>query len=105
VLRSTDDGATWSDASTGLPAGAEVLAVGADASISSRAYAWVRGAGLFSTTNAGDSWTAEDTGESARRSGIDAGRAAMALDPLNPGRVYIGNNGVLQIDTLRGDGD
>jgi len=105
VLRSADDGATWRDASTGLPPGAEVLAVAADPSIPSRAYAWVRGAGLFSTTDAGDSWIAEDTGESVRRSGIDAGRAAIAVDPLKPGRVYLGNSGVLQIDTLGDERD
>jgi len=100
VLRSNDGGATWSDASTGLPSGSEVLAVEADPNVPSRAYAWIHGGGLFSTANAGASWIAEDTGESLRRSGIEAGRAAMAVDPVKRGRVYLGNSGVLQIDTL-----
>jgi hypothetical protein len=100
VLRSNDDGATWSDVSSGLPAGAEVLAVEADPNIANRAYAWVQGKGLFSTANAGTSWKLEDSGESLRRSGLLAGRAAMAVDPVKRGRVYLGNSGVVQIDTL-----
>jgi len=40
-------------------------------------------------------------GEAARRSGNEAGRAALAVDPVVPGRVYLGNSGVLQIDTFR----
>ena len=34
------------------------------------------------------------------RRDVEAGRAAMVVDPVVPGRVYIGNSGVVQIDTL-----
>lgn len=43
---------------------------------------------------------AADTGESIRRSGIEVGQAAIAVDRVVPGRVYLGNSGVVQVDTL-----
>ena len=82
----------------------EVLAVAVDPVIPARVYAWVQAAGLFVSADGGGSWTAAETGEAARTTGIEAGRAAMAVDRLVPGRVYIGNSGVVQIDTL-GDHD
>jgi hypothetical protein len=99
VLRSTDAGATWTSAGTGLPAG-EVLGVVADPVVGHRVYAWVKAGGLFFSGDDGVTWTAADTGESLRRSGIQAGRAAMTVDRVVPGRVYLGNSDVLQIDTL-----
>ena len=104
VLRSLDGGATWASASNGLPPGA-VLAVSVDPRIPARAYAWVKAAGLFVTANSGGNWTAANTGEAARRTAIEFGRAALAVDPVRPGRVYLGNSGVLQIDTLEGSDD
>jgi len=102
VLRSLDGGKTWPSASSGLPPSREVLAVSADPRIAGRAYAWVKAAGLFVTSNGGETWTAADSGESARRTAIGFGRASMAVDPVKPGRVYLGNSGVVQIDTLDG---
>ncbi|TMA86415.1 MAG: hypothetical protein E6J63_16865 [Deltaproteobacteria bacterium] len=100
VLRSLNGGATWAPASTGLPPSGEVLAVAVDPQIPARVYAWVRGGGLFVSGDGGRRWTAADTGEALRRSSVEAGRAAMVVDPVVPGRVYIGNSGVVQIDTL-----
>ena len=105
VLRSLDGGATWSSASAGLPS-SEVLSVSADPRIVRRAYAWVKSAGLFVTSDSGETWTAADNGESARRTSIEFGRATMAVDPVKRGRVYLGNSGVVQVDTLgRSDDD
>jgi photosystem II stability/assembly factor-like uncharacterized protein len=109
VLRSLNGGATWADASTGLPPG-ENLAVAVDPQIPARVYAWVKAAGLFVSEDGAGSWAAAETIESVSRSGIEAGRAAMAVDRVVPGRVYIGNSGVVQIDTLgesegQSDGD
>jgi photosystem II stability/assembly factor-like uncharacterized protein len=100
VLRSLNGGATWSSASAGLPPTGETLAVAVDPNLPARVYAWVKAGGLFVSADGGGSWTAADTGEAVRRSGIDAGRAAMAVDRVVPGRVYLGNSGVVQIDTL-----
>jgi hypothetical protein len=105
VLRSVDAGATWISASTGLPPANSVLAVAVDPRIAARVYAWVKAAGLFVSADGGASWTAVETAEAWRRSGIEAGQATMAVDPMVAGRVYIGNSGVVQIDTLQPDED
>jgi len=102
VLRSLDGGETWADANTGLPSGA-VLGVAVDPNVPARVYAWVKGGGLFVSKNGGGKWTAADTGEALRRSGAEAGRAAMVVDPIVAGRVYLGNSGVLQVDTKTDD--
>jgi photosystem II stability/assembly factor-like uncharacterized protein len=99
VLRSSDGGATWTAVQKGLPGG-EVLGVGVDPHATARIYAWVQAEGLFLSNEGGASWSAVDTGETARRSGVEAGRAALAVDPVVPGRVYLGNSGVLQVDTV-----
>jgi photosystem II stability/assembly factor-like uncharacterized protein len=103
VLRSADAGATWISASTGLPPSNEVLAVAVDPGIAGRLYAWVKGAGLFVSVDGGASWAAVETAEAARRSGAEAGRATMVVDPVVAGRVYLGNSGLLQVDTLQQD--
>ena len=103
MLRSADAGATWISASTGLPPSNEVLAVAVDPGIAGRLYAWVKAAGLFVSVDGGASWAAVETAEAARRSGAEAGRATMVVDPVVAGRVYLGNSGLLQVDTLQQD--
>jgi photosystem II stability/assembly factor-like uncharacterized protein len=97
VLRSDDGGATWSFVS-GLPGG-EVLGVAIDPRRAARVFAWIQGAGLFRSDDRGGTWRAADTGEAKRRSGVEAGRGTLVADPKVSGRVYIGNSGVVQIDT------
>jgi hypothetical protein len=103
VLRSVDAGATWVSASAGLPATNAVLAVAVDPRTAARVYAWVKAAGLFASADGGGTWTAVEREEALRRSGIEAGQATMVVDPVVAGRVYLGNSGVVQIDTLQPD--
>jgi len=98
VLRSADAGANWTSVSTDLPAG-ETLDVAVDPLTAGRVYAWIKAAGLFVSANDGANWTAADTGEAKLRSAIQVGRASMVVDRVVPGRVYLGNNGVVQVDT------
>jgi hypothetical protein len=51
------------------------------------------------SNDSGATWHAADTGEARRRSGIEAGRGTMVADPAVSGRVYLGNSGVVQVDT------
>jgi hypothetical protein len=97
LLRSDDGGATWVLLS-GLPGG-EVLGVALDPQSPAHVFAWIQGAGLFRSDDRGGNWRAADTGEAKRRSGIEAGRGTLVADPKVSGRVYIGNSGVVQIDT------
>ena len=65
VLRSDDGGATWSDTSSGLPAGSfddGVRALLVDPSNPATVYAGTRGAGAFRTTDGGATWSAINTG-------------------------------------------
>jgi len=97
VLRSDDGGPTWAFVSE-LPGG-EVLGVALDPQHPAHVFAWIQGAGLFRSDDRGGTWRAADTGEAKRRSGIEAGRGTLVADPKVSGRVYIGNAGVVQIDT------
>jgi photosystem II stability/assembly factor-like uncharacterized protein len=100
VIRTTDAGATWTEASAGLPS-AEPIGIAVDGRIG-RVFAWLQGEGLYQSDNEGASWVPTNDGESKRRSSIFAGRGKMVLDPFIPGRVYLGNSGVMQVDTLPG---
>jgi len=62
-----------------------------------------KGRRLFVSRNGGGSWTAADTGEALRRSGAEAGRAAMVVTRRRGPRLRR-HSGVLQIDTLGGKG-
>jgi photosystem II stability/assembly factor-like uncharacterized protein len=94
VLRSADGGRTFAPASAGL-GGAGVHGLAQDAS--GRVFAWLRGGGLFFTDD-GSRWRPGDTVEALQRSGVEAGRGALVADPRRPGRLYLGNAGVLQVD-------
>ncbi len=99
LLRSLDGGQTFSPASQGL-VGAGVLGIVQDAA--GTLYAWMRGGGLFASRDGAATWQSADSGESLRRSGGEAGRTVMVADPLTPGRLYLGHDGVIQVTTAAG---
>jgi photosystem II stability/assembly factor-like uncharacterized protein len=93
VLRSSDGGATWIDASNGLPTALAVGALGSiavDPSDANTLYAGV-GNRLYKTINGGALWAASGAGLP------DGWVSAMLVDPLHPSVVYAGigtiNNG------------
>jgi photosystem II stability/assembly factor-like uncharacterized protein len=95
VIRSLDGGRTFASASTGL-AGAGVHGLAQDSR--GTLFVWLRGGGLFSSNDGASHWQPVDTGEALHRSGVEAGRGALVADPRRPGRVYLGNAGVIQIE-------
>jgi photosystem II stability/assembly factor-like uncharacterized protein len=94
VIRSLDGGQTFAPASAGL-AGAGVHGLAQDGS--GTLYVWLRAGGLFASHDGASTWQAVDTGEALRRSGVESGRGALVADPHHPGRVYLGNAGVIQV--------
>lgn len=100
VIRSLDGGNTFAPASTGL-SGAGVHGIAQDAH--GTLFVWLRGGGLFASDDNAATWRAVNTGEALQRSGVEFGRGALVADPSHAGRVYLGNAGVIQIDT--GDED
>jgi len=102
--KSTDDGATWTAASTGLPSGLKIVAH--SASIDSKAgtvTAWIAtemGAkdgqfygGMYKSADVGDSWTRVDSPVDAvfkESNGSYAGRiTAVAANDVIPETVYL----------------
>jgi photosystem II stability/assembly factor-like uncharacterized protein len=97
VFRSLDGGATFQPAGSGL-AGAGVMGLGIDPSRPARLYVWMHDGGLFRSDDHAGTWTAVDAGEALRRSGLSAGRGDLAIDPAHPGRVFLGNRSVIEVD-------
>jgi photosystem II stability/assembly factor-like uncharacterized protein len=95
VFRSLDGGATFAPAGSGL-AGAGVMGLGIEPS-TRRLYVWMHNGGLFRSDDGAASWTPVDTGDAFRRSGVTAGRGALAIDPAHPGRIFRGSRSVLQV--------
>jgi photosystem II stability/assembly factor-like uncharacterized protein len=96
VLRSIDGGQSFAPASSGL-AGLGVHGLAQDSH--GTLFVWLRGGGLFSSNDGAASWQPVDIKEAVRRSGVEAGRGALATDPHRPGRVYLGNAAVIRVDT------
>ncbi len=94
VIRSLDGGQTFAPASTGL-AGAGVHGFAQDGH--GTLLVWLRAGGLFASRDGASTWQAVDTGEALRRSGVEGGRGSLVADPRHPGRVYLGNAGVIQV--------
>lgn len=95
VIRSRDGGLTFSPASSGLTgAGVHGLAQDTDGTL----FVWLRGGGLFASRDGAASWQPVDTDEALQRSGVEAGRGSVVVDPRHPGRVYLGNSGVIRIE-------
>jgi photosystem II stability/assembly factor-like uncharacterized protein len=96
VIRSLDGGLTFAPARAGLRGnGVHGLAQDRDGTL----FVWLRGGGLFSSEDGATTWQPVDTGEALRRSGVEAGRGAIVVDPTHRGRVYLGNAGVIEIPT------
>jgi photosystem II stability/assembly factor-like uncharacterized protein len=94
VIRSLDGGQTFAPANNGL-AGAGVHGLAQDAH--GTLFVWLRAGGLFASHDGASTWHEVDTGEALRRSGVEAGRGSLVADPHHPGRVYLGNAGVIQV--------
>ena len=83
VFKSTDGGARWTVANSGL-AGIDVFSLAIDPSSPATLYAGTLGRGVFKTTNGGQSWT------SANFRLIDSLVFSIAIDPGNPNTIYAG---------------
>jgi YVTN family beta-propeller protein len=86
VFRSTNAGATWSAANTGL-ANSDVSALAVDASTPSTLYAGTRGGGVFKSTDGGTTWTAFNAGLT------NFSVTSIAIDPINSGALHAGTYG------------
>jgi hypothetical protein len=95
VIRSTDGGQTFDPASTGL-AGEGVNGIAQDSA--GTLFVWMQGVGLFSSGDNASSWQSVNAIEAFERSWIDAGRPSFVVDPGHPGRLYLGNKEVIQVD-------
>jgi photosystem II stability/assembly factor-like uncharacterized protein len=95
VLRSVDGGKRFKPAIAGL-AGAGVHGIVQDSR--GTLFAWLRGGGLFASDDAAATWEPVETDETLERSGVAFGRGTLVADPRRPGRLYVGNAGVLRID-------
>lgn len=101
IWRSTDHGVTWTRLSTGLPApsdnvGRIALAIAASqpstiyAQIITGASGGYIGLGLYRSTDGGQTWNRRDTsGYTGAFGGFGWYFGDLAVDPTNPGKVYI----------------
>jgi len=100
VFKSTDAGATWSEANPGLsPSYVSALAI--DPNTPGTLYAGTRlcngytgcSGSVFKSTDAGANWSAANAGlpKTAHLSGISA--LALAIDPKTPRTLYVATDG------------
>jgi hypothetical protein len=109
VFKSTDAGATWSAANTGLPSNTSVSALAIDPTMPRTLYAGtaaysgpaVGNGGVYKSTDGASSWNAFNTGLT------NANVGGLAIDPLEPRRVYAWTRGgvfaIEQISACVGD--
>ena len=83
LFKSTNGGATWSFANTGLPEG-DVFAIAIDPTTTSTLYAALSGQGVFKSTDGGATWNASSTGITS------IFLSALAIDPSTPSTLYLG---------------
>jgi photosystem II stability/assembly factor-like uncharacterized protein len=91
IRKSTDGTATWRPANVGLR-GLTVSAFAVAPQDSSTIYA-VTYAGVFKTTNSGASWTEANSGLPVDEFGVSIFPLSLAMDPQNPGTLYLGTAG------------
>jgi len=98
ILKSSDGGANWIPANTGLERAA-VFSVAVDPTLGSIVYAGAIGS-VFRSANSGASW--EHIGAGLPRARI----SALAIDPRNPEVVYAATEGfgVFRTESARADG-
>ena len=83
VFQSTDGGANWSAANSGLP-DTTVRALAIDPTNPMRLYAGTLGDGVFKTTDGGANWSAANDGLNHTYV------LTLAIDPTNPMTLYAG---------------
>lgn len=84
VYKSIDAGASWVESDAGITAGDIRQIVVDDRTTPPTLYAAALGVGLYRSVNGGATWRSMSVGLP------EAGASAVALDPLNPARLYVG---------------
>jgi hypothetical protein len=95
IFQSTNSGASWSAANTGLPADIYIKTLAIAPTTPSTVYAGT-GSGLFQSTDSGAGWSAVNIGLTDH-SGNPLSVAALAINPHTPSTLYAGTgSGVFQ---------
>jgi hypothetical protein len=84
VFETTNSGATWNTANTGLPVNADVPTLAIDPNKPTTLYAGTSSSGVFKTTNGGQGWSAFNAGLT------DINVTALVVDPVTPTKLYAG---------------
>ena len=82
VFKSTNSGATWAAANTGLT-NVDVRALAMDPTTTATLYAGAYDGGVFKSTDSGGSWVAVNNG-------LYPYVRALAIDPATPATLYVG---------------
>jgi len=98
VFKSTNGGAQWSAANTGLTA-TDVTALAIDPVTPATLYAVTYGGGVFKSTNGGGNWSAVNIGLTA----TDV--TALAIDSTTPTTLYAGTGNYGVFKSTNGGGD
>jgi photosystem II stability/assembly factor-like uncharacterized protein len=86
AYKSTDGGVSWSAASSGLPAGHNIISLAIDPRKTGTVYAGCDGGGVYKTVDGGANWAAANTGMRPFSSDLP-----LLIDPNNPTNLYTWN--------------